>query len=128
MMRYRYNHQVSPPAPYVHVVVNRLDAGGTSPSVPALVDSGADRTVIPMALVEEMDLPQAGSIEVAGLNQLAAMMAVYVIRIGVGDLPPVVADVIGAVGEPYVLLGRDVLNGYRVTLDGPGLICAIEAP
>ena len=92
------------------------------------MDSGADRTVIPMALVEELTLPQAGVIEVAGLNQAASMMPVYVVQIGIGDLPAVVADVVGAVGEQYVLLGRDVLNGYRVTLDGPGLIFTIELP
>jgi predicted aspartyl protease len=128
MMRYRYNHQVSPPAPFVHVAMYRIDGGGTPVTVPALIDSGADRTVIPIILAEELALPRSGMIEVAGLNQAATMMAVYVIRIGIGDLTPVVADVIGAASEQYVLLGRDILNGYRVTLDGPGLICTIEEP
>jgi hypothetical protein len=31
-------------------------------------------------------------------------------------------------GEQYVLLGRDVLNGYRITLDGSGALCTIELP
>ena len=81
MMRYRYNQQVVPPAPYVHVTLHRIDEGEKSQPVPALVDSGEDRTVIPRALAEELALPQAGVIEAAGLNQITSMMAVYVVRI-----------------------------------------------
>jgi predicted aspartyl protease len=84
-MRYRYNQQVVPPAPYVHVILGRADASSSLPPVPALVDSGADRTVIPIALVEELALPQAGAIEVAGLNQVSSMMPVYVVQIAIGD-------------------------------------------
>lgn len=128
MIRYRYNRQVIPPAPYVHVVVRRIDGTGASQPVPALIDSGADRTVIPTTLAMELGLPQAGVIEVAGFNQVASIMPLYVIQIGIGDLTPRTADVLGAPGEQYVLLGRDVLNGYRITLDGPGALCTIELP
>lgn len=127
-MRYRYNQQVVPPAPYVHVVLGRPDGSASSRPVPALVDSGADRTVIPIALVEELVLPQAGTIEVAGLNQVGSMMPVYVVQIAIGDLPPVTMAVIGAMGEQYVLLGRDLLNNHRVVLDGPALLFTIDAP
>jgi predicted aspartyl protease len=127
-MRYRYNQQVVPPAAYVHVIVGRSDANGTGGPVAALVDSGADKTVIPRAIVEELALPQAGAIEVAGLNQIISIMPLYIVNIAIGNLPPVVADVIGSAGEQYVLLGRDVLNRYRVTLDGPDLLCTIEIP
>jgi predicted aspartyl protease len=126
MMRYRYNQQVDPPAPYVYVIIRRGDGSGGSLPIPALVDSGADRTVIPTPLIEELALPQSGAAEVAGFNQVATSLPVYVVQIGIGDLQPHVADVLAASGEQYVLLGRDVLNEYRVTLDGPGLLCTIE--
>lgn len=106
----------------------RIDDGKKSQPIPALVDSGADRTVIPLAMAEELALPQAGVIEAAGLNQITSIMPVYVAWIAIGDMAPVAADVMAAAGEQYVLLGRDILNGYRVMLDGPGLLCTIEMP
>jgi predicted aspartyl protease len=125
-MRYRYNRQVVPPGPYVHVKVGRVDAIETTVIVPALIDSGADRTVIPMSLARDLALAQAGVIEARGLNQISSTMPVYVVRIGIADVPMVPIDVLGADGEPYVLLGRDVLNRYHITLDGPQLLCTIE--
>ena len=42
------------------------------------------------------------------------------------DSPPRVIRVVASRDEPYVLLGRDVLNGHRVILDGPRLHLEIE--
>jgi predicted aspartyl protease len=126
MTRYQYNRQVEPPAPYVHVIVNRADGVGASATIPALVDSGADRTVVPQVLIDELGLPQAGVMEAVGLNHVGAMLGMYVLQIGIRDLAPVVIEVIAAPGEQYVLLGRDVLNRHCVTLDGPELLCTIE--
>lgn len=125
-MRYRYNQQVVPPGPYVHVNVGRVDVAETAKAVPALIDSGADRTVVPMPLVRDLGLAQAGVIEAHGLNQISSTMPIYVVRIGIADLSMDPIDVLAADGEPYVLLGRDVLNRYRITLDGPQLLCTIE--
>jgi len=126
VIRYQYNRQVDPPGPFVHVNIKRLDASGAFATVPALVDSGADKTVVPQSLIEELALAQAGLVEAAGLNQIGVLMPVYVVQIGIRDTSPVVVEVIGALGEQHVLLGRDVLNRHRVTLDGPQLLCIIE--
>ena len=44
----------------------------------------------------------------------------------VHDLPPLDLTVYGNKGEPYVLLGRDVLNRYRIVFDGPQLALEIS--
>jgi predicted aspartyl protease len=126
MTRYRYNRQVEPPAPYVHVTIGRADGGGEPETVAALVDSGADKTVVPQSLVERLRLMQAGIVQAQGLNHVGSIMATYVVRIGVQGMAESVVQVIAAPEEEYVLLGRDVLNRYRVTLDGPGLVCTLE--
>jgi hypothetical protein len=41
------------------------------------------------------------------------------VAITVHDLPLVLVRVALGEWEPYILLGRDVLNAYRVLLDGP---------
>lgn len=46
-VRYSYNRQVTPHAPFVHVVISRPDDASISlADVPAQVDTGADFTVI----------------------------------------------------------------------------------
>jgi hypothetical protein len=42
------------------------------------------------------------------------------------DLEPVAVEVLASRDEPYVLLGRDVLNARRVVLDGPPLVQEID--
>jgi hypothetical protein len=56
MMRYTYNRQVEPPAPFVHVSLNCLETGNSLDNLPALVDTAADRTVIPGGLVGRLAL------------------------------------------------------------------------
>jgi hypothetical protein len=70
MSRYKYNRQVSPPAPFVYVSVCAAVGGTMSSESPAQRDTN----------------PQ----------------------------------------EPYVLLGRDVLNHFRITLGGPNLALTID--
>jgi hypothetical protein len=41
-------------------------------------------------------------------------------------LPAVMAEVVSSREEPYVLPGRDVLNLFRMLLDGPQLALEIE--
>jgi hypothetical protein len=55
-MRYAYNRQVEPPAPFIHVALKCLETGKSVDNLPALIDTGADRTVIPASLVDLLGL------------------------------------------------------------------------
>jgi hypothetical protein len=50
MIRYAYNRQVEPPAPFVHVTLRRPGQDQASEELPAQIDTAADRTVIPGSL------------------------------------------------------------------------------
>ena len=43
---YNYNNQISPPAPLINVTVRSSEATDISKTSPALIDTGADYTVI----------------------------------------------------------------------------------
>jgi hypothetical protein len=47
MVRYAYNQQVTPPAPFVHVTVRPPHKGHAGVIVPAQIDTAADLSVIP---------------------------------------------------------------------------------
>ena len=71
MIRYRYNQQVSPPAPFIHVTIRRPG------------DEVSFRVLPAQEALANRD-------------------------------------------EPYILLGRDVLNSHRIVLDGPQLVLEID--
>ena len=125
MIRYRYNQQVSPPAPFIQVQVGRPVGGTPGVVCPAQLDSGADMSVVPQRLVAESGLLPMGEVPTLGFGGVLATMTTYLVRLQVHDLPPREIEALAGPDEPHVLLGRDMLNGYRVTLDGPNLILEI---
>ena len=118
MIRYSYNQQIQPPAPFVIIrLVNAAD-GRAFENVPAQVDHGADRSVLPSNLVDDLGLAQMGVAEIGGLGGKVQELPTYVVLVGIHDLPPRPCKVLSC-HEPWVLLGRDILNDHRILLDGP---------
>ena len=115
---YRYAND-TPPAPYVLVIVAHPDGSAPTPDLPAKVDTGADRTIIPTELAASLGLRPAGRLPFAGLGGQQVELPVYEIQLVVRALAPILVEVAASDGEPHVLLGRDVLNRYRIVLDGP---------
>ncbi len=125
MIRYNYLSQLQPPAPFVNVTLQHPLSGAELRDVPAQLDTAADRTLLPDALVQTLNLPQIGTIPIGGVGGVAQTMPSYPVRLAVHDLPTLTVEVVASPGEAWVLIGRDVLNAHRLLLDGPGLILDI---
>ncbi|CAN5760668.1 hypothetical protein BH23PLA1_BH23PLA1_34350 [soil metagenome] len=54
------------------------------------------------------------------------LVPTYLVELAIRGLPTQPVEVFAHAGEPYVLLGRDVLNQHRLLLDGPGLALEIR--
>ena len=52
-------------------------------------------------------------------------LATYAVFLGVHDRPLQLIKVVAAADEAWILLGRDVLNAFRLLLDGPQLVSEI---
>lgn len=126
MIRYKYNDQVPVPAPFIHVTLHCPVTNQEVADIPALTDSGADRTVVPISLILGLGLAQIGEIAVAGFGGEESHCPVYLAEVAIRSLRPILVKVLGATGESYVLVGRDVLNHFRVVLDGPGQVVEIN--
>jgi hypothetical protein len=126
MMRYNYNRQVEPPAPFVHVSLKCLETGKSIDNLPALIDIGADRTVIPGDLVDLLGLVPLEELLVAGLGGQVFSVPTYKVELTIRMLSPQKVLLIAHDAEPFILLGRDVLNRHRLVLDGPGLTLEID--
>jgi predicted aspartyl protease len=121
MVRYAYNRQVTPPAPFVHVTVRPPYEGPVGVVVPAQIDTAADVSVIPGRLIEELQLLPLDSISALGFGGHLVTLPTFLVEIQVKEQDPVTVKVLASHDEPHVLLGRDVLNRFTVLLDGPNL-------
>jgi len=128
MTRYRYNEQVDPPAPFVHVELRRPDGSKDLPEKPAQLDIGADKTVIPSTAVDELGLVMVREISAVGFGGTVVRASAFLVQVTIRQQNSVVVEAISSRDEPYILLGRDVLNQFRVVLDGPKLFFEIESP
>ena len=125
MIRYNDNRQINPPAPFVHVSIERPSADGTTVEMPAQIDSAADISVIPWGVVEELQLVQFGEQVVGGFGGYTLEMPTFLIRIGLRGQPKSPIKVLASREESFVLLGRDILNRFHLVLDGPNLVLEV---
>ena len=126
MMRYNYNRQINPPAPFVHLTIDRPASGGTTIEVPAQLDCAADITVIPWHVVEELQLVQFGEQSVGGFGGYTMELPTFLIQLGLRGHPLCPVKVLASRDEAFALLGRNVLNQHCFVLDGPNLVLEVR--
>jgi predicted aspartyl protease len=126
MMRYNYNRQIEPPAPFVHVSLKCLETGKSIDNLPDQIDIGADLTVIPGGIVDVLGLDPLEELRVAGLGGQIFSVPTYKVELTIRTLSPQKVLLIAHDTEPFILMGRDVLNRHRLVLDGPGLVLEID--
>ena len=125
MTRYRYNQQVAPPAPFVHVTLARPVGDDAIADLPAQLDTAADRTVIPLRLIERLGLVPLEDVPVLGFGGVITNVRAFLVLVSLRGEDSIALRVLGSNDEPHILLGRDILNRYRVMLDGPKLLLEI---
>lgn len=117
MTGYRFDDSTTPAAPIVELTVGTPDGARTA-KLPGLLDTGADWTTIPAFLVPALDLQPLGDSSITGFGGVSISVSTYLVSTEIRDLQRHIVKV-AAADEPIVLIGRDVLNHFRVTLDGP---------
>jgi len=124
--QYRYFSGPNPPAPVVYVSLADPAGQGSLAGQPANLDTGALKTVIARALADQLSLLRVREIQSEGLDGVVVVLPTDVFELTIKDLSPVVLEVLGSEGEPYILLGRDILNRYHIHLNGPEQSFLIE--
>jgi predicted aspartyl protease len=125
VIRYRYAQHLGPLAPFVNVTLSCPQTGNRVTDIPAQIDSGADRTVLPDQVVQELGLVEDGRLLFLGFAAEVVELPIFLIEVHIHDLAPVTVRAALGEHEPYILLGRDVLNLHRILLDGPQLTLEI---
>ncbi|MEA2626393.1 MAG: hypothetical protein QOD06_2438 [Candidatus Binatota bacterium] len=115
--RFVYDESADPPAPVLPLLLAAPESE-ESVLVTALVDTGADCTLVPADVVRRLRLPVVDRLLVEGLGGATRRAPVHLALVRVaGDrcLARVVAF------EREAILGRDLLNRLTLSLDGPRL-------
>jgi predicted aspartyl protease len=126
MVRYTYNQQVTPPAPFVHVSLRPPYEGPAGVEVPAQIDTAADLSVIPAPFVDELRLVPLDSVSALGFGGHLLTLPTYLVELQIRGLHPITVKVLASHDEPYALLGRDMLNRHTILLDGPNLVLEVR--
>jgi predicted aspartyl protease len=114
-----YDFSLFPPAPQLEIRLIAQPHGEAYGPIPALVDTGADATIIPIAVVRQL---RAGAVTlkvVRGYTGGRRAVRTYLVDIEVGPFTVPGVEIVGDDAVDELLLGRDVLNRLRLLLDGP---------
>jgi hypothetical protein len=126
-MRFAYTRNPHAPELVVPVVVG----GMTSPLMldySAKIDTGADISVVPAEVRKQMGIkPSIWSTSSGALGQTWRAIPLFFVRIRVAGGEWTDVEVTESPRD-YVLLGRDILNQFILTANGPGGWFELERP
>jgi hypothetical protein len=123
-MSARFPYSPAKRLPVPAVILDLSDPSGTVtiPAVSAHLDTGADQTVVPLALIRRLGVQPVGRAVAKGYGGLTAIVDVFEVSLLIPNLGIYPIQVLGHSAEPYVLVGRDILNLFRITFDGPNQV------
>jgi hypothetical protein len=101
-------------------------SGNVLDQMVAQLDTAADRSVIPWTVVEALQLTQLDELPALGFGGHLVSVTTFLVELTVRSLVSITVEAFASREEPYVLLGRDVLNHFRVLLDGPNLVLEMD--
>ena len=117
-MKFDYASDYFPPIPVLLVFLGYPGDALRLGPVAAIIDTGADGTIAPQILLDEIGAPLVGQVRIRSQWGEWRTMQVFTIDLGLGELRLPAIEVVGDPGSELVL-GRNVLNDLRLMLDGP---------
>lgn len=123
---FRYNTIIQPPAAFVQVTL--FDPiTGLSVQKPGKLDTGASITVLPESVVTTLRLKVVSEGLITGFDGKGSLRPLYYIAMEIAEYKIPLVEVTSA-ERSDVLLGRDVLNQFILTLDGKALTFDLRDP
>ena len=111
-----YDSDYSPAMPIVEIQARRR-AGQLPVTLKAVVDTGADATMIPLTTLRQLNARKGRTSWLSGAAGGRYEVDLYTIAVQIGDHRPLYVDVVGSDRLGEVIIGRDVLNQFVVTLN-----------
>ena len=124
---YSYDQTYNPALPIVEIRLRATNRTSEERTLMAVVDSGADITIVPIDILEQLKARRIGQTDIRESTGLVRTMSVFAGDVRIGDLVVHSVRIAAARTGEEIILGRNVLNQLVVTLDGPGATTLIAA-
>lgn len=118
-MKYSYDASYRPAFPAVEVVLHNLENERQTKPLSALLDSGADGTLVPLQYLEEVLAPVITETRIRSHWGEWRYVEQFLVEIEVGEFRLSGVLVVGDEIGDEVVLGRDVMNKLRVLIRWP---------
>lgn len=118
MISFDYDTAYDPSMPVAEVTVVHPNRPRAISRCMALIDTGADGTMLPADLLQSIDAPLIGDATMRWVIGAGEVVDVYLVQVRVG---PYEVGAVRAVALPVgseAILGRDMLNQLILTLNG----------
>ena len=106
-----------PPFPTVHVAIRNLNTDQTVEAT-AYIDSGADGTIVPRRLLDRIKARKVDEMTLRWGSGPRQRVDIFEILLQIGSYRALKVYAVGDQVEQRMIVGRDVLNQFVVTLDG----------
>lgn len=117
-MKFAFDNAYYPPAPSVEVELGAPDEAFRAGPLKALVDTGADATIIPFEIIQPLGL-QIDDRKILrsqwGENR---RVDIYLMDVGIGGMRFPLVEIIADEQGDEVILGRNILNKLILKLNG----------
>ncbi len=117
-VRIPYSSMKVPPIPAVTLDLLSPDGSQSLAGVVGILDTAADRTVIPLPLIAQLKLRPTSQVRGQGFGTAVFTIDVYQLRLVIPGVIDVMVAALGHASEAHILVGRDVLNQLCITFDG----------
>ncbi len=114
-----YDESYYPPFPALPVVIQNSEIGAQTAVIPALLDSGADGTMVPLPYLRDIQAPVLQETRIRSHWGEWRTVTMFLVDIKIGGLTLAGVFVVGDESGGDIVLGRNVLSKIRLELDGP---------
>ncbi len=119
MVKVRYSDDYNPPFPILEIALSLPRAMETLGPFPAVVDSGADASLVPKNLLAQLGAESCAQASLRGPWGKRRLIYTFLIDIWIGDHVIPNIEVVGDNLSQDIILGRTLLNKMIILLDGP---------
>ena len=124
---YDYDRSYAGPAlPVVEVILHSLENDSKLVEPHALVDSGADATIVPLEHLQQIGARRVDNVRLKPLQGPSYRVDIYEVGLQIGNYHTLKVYAAADTQNEGVILGRDVLNHFIVTLNGLAAVVEIS--
>ncbi len=124
-LSFDYDRNYLPAFPVLEIRISASDPD-SGREITALIDSGSDATQIPLSILRAIGAREVDRRWVKDLAGIRYSVGVFGVQILIGDIVMPAMEVVGRSGTDEVIIGRDILNQYIVTLNGLAYVTDIS--